>query len=388
MNGAGCSALTRGQARGVGRGSPARALRCWSASRSRAEAFGVAASRPRFGAPWPLLARAFLAPSSWPVFFVGLLRAGLLRPSSPGRVPRARAAARPPPSRSISAGSTPRGTVAFIVPSVTYGPNRPSSTRTGAPVSGCGAELGDRRLLLRAPRRCLGCANSASASLEGDREQLLLGARGCGCRRRRLLEVRAVAPVLRGDLASLGVDADDAGSASSCERLVERHRVGRHRREQRRALRLLLRPSSMLAELHVGPEAAGRATSTGRPVSGSVPSDARAARPCSMSSSGAARPSARRARCRRAPAPSRRRAATYGPLLQTRTTISLPVVVVADAASCSRRPGRSSRGAPRRRARAGPALPFPKQKVCSHFSASPSPRAIASSASSIVAVNS
>ncbi len=36
-----------------------------------------------------------------------------------------------------SAGSVPRGTVAFVVLSVTYGPYRPSSTRTGTFESGC-----------------------------------------------------------------------------------------------------------------------------------------------------------------------------------------------------------------------------------------------------------
>ena len=105
-------------------------------------------------------ARRRSAPPSSPLGgLLGRLLRGLLRRSS--SPPSSRSSWRPsswPSSRSLRllrrrfgaraqqrdrfgerqrVGSVPRGTVAFVVPSVTYGPKRPSSTRTGTPLSGC-----------------------------------------------------------------------------------------------------------------------------------------------------------------------------------------------------------------------------------------------------------
>src|SRR5690606_27999509 len=74
------------------------------------------------------LAAGFLAAG----FFAGAFLAGFFAG------PFARLSARSCTARSKSTSSTvsPRGIVAFVVPSVTYGPNRPSFTLIGLPLSG------------------------------------------------------------------------------------------------------------------------------------------------------------------------------------------------------------------------------------------------------------
>ena len=60
------------------------------------------------------------------------------------------------------------------------------------------------------------------------------------------------------DLAPLSASMPTVrGRRQQLQRLVERDGLGRHGREQRRALRLLLRALLLLAELHVRAEAAG-----------------------------------------------------------------------------------------------------------------------------------
>ena len=110
------------------------------------------------------------------VFFVRLLRrAARLRSRSSSTAC----------SRSISAGSTPRGTVALIVPSVTYGPNRPSSTRTGAPV------VGVRR---RAPRSAASSGRrGASAARRAPRPRAIVTVKSCSS----LSRLRLSLPFLR-----------------------------------------------------------------------------------------------------------------------------------------------------------------------------------------------
>ncbi len=88
-------------------------------------------------------AGAFLAVDFFVAFFVVGPRA-------------ARSASRSTASVIVTAsGWMPRGTVALVVPSVMYGPKRPSSTRTGAPLSGCGPRSAIGGFATR-PRRCLG----------------------------------------------------------------------------------------------------------------------------------------------------------------------------------------------------------------------------------------
>ncbi len=51
--------------------------------------------------------------------------------------------------------------VAFVTPSVTYGPNRPSRTRIGLPLSGSASNSLSALVGRRAPY--FGCANTSSA---------------------------------------------------------------------------------------------------------------------------------------------------------------------------------------------------------------------------------
>ena len=96
--------------------------------------------RPSSSSSW----RSSSSPSSWPsssaspVFFAGP-RAARSRSSSTAS------------SRVSAVGSIPLRTVALVVPSVTYGPKRPSSTRTRRTRIRVRPELGEGRLGLLAP---------------------------------------------------------------------------------------------------------------------------------------------------------------------------------------------------------------------------------------------
>ena len=86
---------------------------------------------------WPSSSPPSSRSSSWPASSWSCAW-----PSSPGPSPRARAAARPPPRSVIAVGvDAAADRSRWSSPSVTYGPKRPSSTRTGFPVSGLVAEL-------------------------------------------------------------------------------------------------------------------------------------------------------------------------------------------------------------------------------------------------------
>src|SRR5699024_2350814 len=122
------------------------------------------------------------------------------------------------------------------------------------------------QLLERSRRRLaaalLGLRVDLQRLVERDVEDLLLALQRP--RVRPLLEVRAVATVLRGDGRALGVLAHGAGQGQQAQRLLERHGRGLHRLEERggarfgllrTALGLLLRLRQHLG--HVGAEAAG-----------------------------------------------------------------------------------------------------------------------------------
>ena len=97
--------------------------------------------------------------------------------------PLARRSARSSKARSgvIVSGSSSRRNEALVVPSVTYGPKRPSLSRTVTPVTGS-APSSRRGSFWAAPRRRFGWANSSCASwrvtvkicasLSSDRESL------------------------------------------------------------------------------------------------------------------------------------------------------------------------------------------------------------------------
>ncbi len=114
-----------------------------------------------------LLAAGFLA--------AGLRAAGFLAPLVAG--PLARFSASSSAARSIVTDSTESAVrrVAFVVPSVTYGPKRPSLTTTGAPLAG--SVPSSRRgaaAAARPPRPRLGSALQGQGRLEGDVEELVL----------------------------------------------------------------------------------------------------------------------------------------------------------------------------------------------------------------------
>ena len=123
------------------------------------------------------------------------------------------------------------------------------------------AGLGVRRRARRSVAWCGGHAvwagRTAPRALgKGDGEQLGFGLEAAAVG--PLLQVRAVAAVLRGDLDAVVADADDAGQRQQLERLVEGHRVDFLVGQQRRPFRLLLRAVLHLAELHERPVAAGQ----------------------------------------------------------------------------------------------------------------------------------
>src|SRR5215207_8304930 len=113
------------------------------------------------------------------------------------------------------------------------------------------AQLGDGRL--GPPAMLLGLREQGLGPLDGDGEDLVLGLEAAALL--PLLQVRAVAAVVGGDLVAAGVGTHLAGQAKELERVLERDRVEAHRRQQRRRLRLLLAVDE-LAELHVRPVAA------------------------------------------------------------------------------------------------------------------------------------
>src|SRR5664280_1807438 len=105
-----------------------------------------------------LLAAVFLA-------FAFLAGAFLLAALLPAEGPAARRSARSSEARSTVSASTssPRRNDALVVPSVTYGPNRPSLTTMVRPVAGSLPISRNGPLAVRLPRD-LGWANRASAS--------------------------------------------------------------------------------------------------------------------------------------------------------------------------------------------------------------------------------
>ena len=187
----------------------------------------------------------------------GLLRRGLLRggllgaassrppswpaPSSPPCAaaflagPRARRSASSSEARSsvIDSMSSPLRSDALVSPSVTYGPKRPSLITILASRDRVLAELAQRRGRGGAAAALLGLGQDRGGLVEGDREQLLLGLDRA--RVGALLDVRAVAAVLRGDVLAVEL-AERARQRQQLLGLLEGDRVERHRLEQRRRL--------------------------------------------------------------------------------------------------------------------------------------------------------
>ena len=116
-------------------------------------------------------------------------------------------------------------------------------------------ELGERRLLLAAAPR-FGCAYNASASAS-----VIVSSCSSAARLRVSPSARLrYGPNRPGDARISRSSASmptDARQRQQLQRLVERDGLGRLTREERRALRLLLRALFLLAELHVGAEAPG-----------------------------------------------------------------------------------------------------------------------------------
>ena len=105
----------------------------------------------------------------------------------------------------------------------------------------------------RAPSALLRLGQECERGGQVDREDLLLVVQGTGLLAPR--DVRAVATVLRDDRLALGVHADHARERQELG-VGQRHRFGRHGREERGGLRLLLRVGH-LADLDVGAVAPG-----------------------------------------------------------------------------------------------------------------------------------
>ena len=213
---------------------------------------------------------AFLA-----VFFAAFLATFFVFFAAPAS---ARARSSPTASSSVSAaGSLPRGTVAFTLPSVTYDAVTALEHPHGLAVVGVLAELGERRLLLTtAPHLRLRVERLGFG--HGDREQLVFRRQGCGCRRRTASGTGRTGPATPGSRGLRCRCRPTRGRLSSCSASSRVTRLGGHRREQRRPLRFLLRALLLLAELHVRAEAtrsarrwAGR--SRGRSPSERGPSD-------------------------------------------------------------------------------------------------------------------
>ena len=173
-------------------------------------------------------------PSSPASSWRGLLRRGLLRHLL-------RRAPRPPVGQQL--GGPLDGDLldrvalaqgALVSPSVTYGPKRPSLTTIGLPETGSSPSSRSGGAAAARRPRSLGWAKSAERLVERDREQLLLGLQRA--RVRALLDVRAVAAVLRGDLLAVRATPSVRGRVSSRSASSSVDRVERHRLEQRRRL--------------------------------------------------------------------------------------------------------------------------------------------------------
>ena len=116
------------------------------------------------------------------------------------------------------------------------------------------AELLERRRR-GGPATLLGLRVDLQRLLERDREQLVLGVDGPAVG--ALLEVGPVAAVLGGDLDALGVLADHPRQRQQLDGVLERHRVQRHRLEQRAGARARGLGGVLGQHLgHVGTEAA------------------------------------------------------------------------------------------------------------------------------------
>ena len=104
------------------------------------------------------------------VFFAAVFRAGFLA----GPLARFSASSSTARSRvTVSTASSLRS-VALVVPSVTYGPNRPSLTTTGLPLTGSSPSSRSGGLAA-APAPALGLGVDGERLLEGDVEDLVLG---------------------------------------------------------------------------------------------------------------------------------------------------------------------------------------------------------------------
>jgi len=132
-----------------------------------------------------------------------------------------------------SSGTSPAGIVAFVSPSVTYGPNLPLSTLMGFPLTGSGSSS----LMLDAERDpYLGCANNEGLLKRHVKDGLFVFER---TRFGPLLEVWAVRSGLRRDgLLGFRVSSHDARKLEQPNTGFEVDRGRVHRREQRRGARL------------------------------------------------------------------------------------------------------------------------------------------------------
>ena len=169
------------------------------------------------------------------------------RACAAARLRRARARGAPPSARprarSVSVSTvSPERRLAFVSPSVTYGPKRPFLTTIGLPLTGSAPSSRSGAAASARRPRCFGWASSASASSSVSVKQLLLGlerarvgalasrtARSGRSRRRPPRRRRGRCPTMR-------------GSDEQRQRVLERHRLRRHRLEERGGARLLAVP--------------------------------------------------------------------------------------------------------------------------------------------------
>ena len=169
----------------------------------------------------------------------------------------AREAARPRRRASPCRRLSPSGSDAFVVPSVTYGPYRPSRSRTGAADVGMRAELAQDASASAAPRRLL-LAEQLERLVERDLEHVRVARRASGTRPRASRTARSGRSWRRSPRRTPGRGRRAAAARGAGARDPASIVAGSSSRGQRGAPRLLLAALlGRLAELHVGPEAAG-----------------------------------------------------------------------------------------------------------------------------------
>ena len=240
--------------------------------------------------------------------------------SSPGRARGAPARSSAARSGVISSTVSPARRLAFVSPSVTYGPKRPSLSDDRLPAHRVVAELRERRRG-GAAAALLRLGEQRERLVERDREQLLLGLERP--RLLALLDVRPVAAVRGDDLLAVGLARACAAASAAGARPRASASPGDIDLKSD-AVRGFSSPSSDLGDVRAVAARCARRSCARSPDRRRARAPAGPARAAPRRAPASARP----ARCRAAASarwPSRSR---YGPYRPTRTTMSLPGIAI------------------------------------------------------------